>query len=706
MKRGGDVEASLAGHEAPGDRQRLAALERAGILDTPPEQAFDDLVRLTASLLDAPIAAVGLIASDRQWLKAETGFGRREIPLEAAICVHALPHRNGLVIPDLTRDPRFVDNPMVTGTPGLRFYAGALLRTADGFPLGTLFVLDTRPRPEGLNAHEHFILDTLARQAMIGIEHSTLLRGQLHTRRLERDLAGRTLDRDRMWRLSTDIMMVLGPRRVIRAVNPAWTALLGWSEAELIGSNALALLHPDDKAIALLQVQADPGEVLPPRRFETRVRHRDGSYRWIRWAAVPEVGALHAVGRDVTAEKEQAEALRQVGDELRQSQKMEAVGQLTGGLAHDFNNLLTGISGSLDLLQIRAAQGRMGELDHHVAAARDATGRAASLTHRLLAFSRRQTLDPKPTRINALVTGIEALIRRTMGSATVVKVMLAEDLGLVLCDQNQLENALLNLCINARDAMPEGGRLTIVTANLTIDASCADAAELPAGRYVTLDVIDTGAGMTPEVVAQAFDPFFTTKPVGQGTGLGLSMIEGFARQFGGHVRITSQPGKGTTMRICLPRHPGEVASELVVTGQISSAPAVVAPAVIVQAVSGETILIVDDEPIVRMLISEVLEELGYIVIEASSAASGLNLLQSGARIDLLITDVGLPGAMNGRQMAEAALVQRPGLRILFVTGYTDDAALDQARLPANMQILTKPFTLDVLASRLVALMAG
>ena len=374
---------------------------------------------------------------------------------------------------------------------------------------------------------------------------------------------------------------------------------------------------------------------------------------------------------------------------LRQSQKMEAVGQLTGGLAHDFNNLLTGIAGSLELLKARVAQGRLDDVDRYFGAAQSSTSRATALTHRLLAFSRRQTLEPKPTDVNRLVAGMADLIRRTVGPAVAVEVAGPADLWSTLVDPSQLENALLNLCINARDAMPDGGRLAIDTDNRWLDERTARPRDLPPGHYVSLCVSDTGTGMTPEVAAKAFDPFFTTKPIGQGTGLGLSMIYGFAQQSGGQVRIHSEPGRGTTVRLCLPRHLG-TPEDAEASAELAQAP---------RARNGETVLVVDDEATVRMLAADVLTELGYTAVEAEEGASALEVLRSGTRLDLLVTDVGLPGSMNGRQVADAARALRPGLKVLFITGYAETAVLSHGHLEPGMHVLTKPFAMEALATR-------
>jgi PAS domain S-box-containing protein len=385
---------------------------------------------------------------------------------------------------------------------------------------------------------------------------------------------------------------------------------------------------------------------------------------------------------EAIAERKHAE------EALRQSQKMEAVGQLTGGIAHDFNNLLTGIIGSLELLEVRLRQGRTSEIHRYVGAAQGASKRAAALTHRLLAFSRRQTLDPKPTDVNRLVMDMEELIRRTVGPQITLEVVTAVGLWSALIDASQLESALLNLCINARDAMPEGGRITIETANKWLDDHAAKERDLPPGQYLSLCVTDTGSGMTPDVIARAFDPFFTTKPIGQGTGLGLSMVYGFVRQSGGQVRIYSEVGCGTTMCLYLPRH----------YGSSSEIPTITAPTASARAPTGKTVLI--DEPSVRMLVTEVLEDLGYSPIEASDGPAGLRILESDATVDLLISDVGLPGGINGRQLADAARITRPELKVLFITGYAENAIIGSGHLAPGMRVLTKPFVVETLANRI------
>jgi PAS domain S-box-containing protein len=477
-------------------------------------------------------------------------------------------------------------------------------------------------------------------------------------------------------------------------------------------------VHPDDREASTRRWREAVASGTP-YVDEYRIRRHDGMFRWHITRAVPIRGADGAIIRwigssaDIHDQKSSEEALAQLNTSLeqqvrdrtrellaaeatlRQSQKMEAVGQLTGGLAHDFNNLLTGITGSLELMATRLEQGKLSEIGRYLQTAQTAAQRAASLTHRLLAFSRRQTLDPKPTRIGELVRGMDELIRRTVGPSITVQVEEDAELWTVLADPHQLESALLNLCLNARDAMPDGGALRIRTVNEALAEPEAGALELPVGDYVRLSVSDTGSGMTSEVIARAFDPFFTTKPIGQGTGLGLSMVYGFVRQSGGQALIESELGHGARISLYLPRHIDD--------GTIVEPPA--APAVVERG-EGRTVLVVDDEPSVRQLITEVLGDLGYQVLEAETGAGGLAVLASTHGIDLLVTDVGLPGGMNGRQLADAALFGRPDLKVLFITGYAELAVFGDGYVRPPMYILTKPFTVEALGNRVGQIVAS
>lgn len=490
--------------------------------------------------------------------------------------------------------------------------------------------------------------------------------------------------------------------------------------SQLSIADVMEAVHPDDRdmlAARIRETLARGGTYA----HQYRTRRRDGRYYWLEANGRVELtpdgipstfpGVLIDIEgrRAVEAERDRAlaalrtlndtleqrvqertKALLEAEEALRQAQKMEAVGQLTGGLAHDFNNILAGISGSLELMKVRLAQGRISDIERHLNGAQSAVKRAAALTQRLLAFSRRQTLDPKAADLNRIVADMHDLIGRSVGPAITVETIAAGGLWNTFVDIGQLENALLNLCINARDAMPHGGRLTIETANRWLDDIAAMQRGVQPGQYVSLCVSDTGTGMSPDVVARAFDPFFTTKPTGQGTGLGLSMVYGFAGQSGGAVRIYSELGQGATLCIYLPRHLGEAGEDDLPLSDES---------MVATAPGSKTILVVDDEPLVRMVTVEVLSDLGYHVLEAEDGPSALKVLAACPELDLLVTDVGLPNGMNGRQLADAIRAPRPELPVLFVTGYAENAVLNHGHLERGMQVLTKPFAADVLARR-------
>jgi PAS domain S-box-containing protein len=547
-----------------------------------------------------------------------------------------------------------------------------------------------RVRKDGSRFWANVIIDPITDPAGALIGYAKVTRDLTDRRAAEEELR-RSEERFRLLVQSvTDYAIyMLDPEGRVSSWNAGAARFKGYSADEILGEHFSRFYTDEDRAAGIPAIALETSR--REGRFESegwRVR-KDGTKFWASVIIDPirnEAGTLLGfakVTRDLTEK-------RAIEEQLRQSQKMEAVGQLTGGLAHDFNNLVTGISGSLEMMQVRMAQGRTAEFDRYFMAAQGAVKRAAALTHRLLAFSRRQTLDPKPTNVNRLLASFEELIRRTMGPGVDVELVGASGLWPTLVDPNQLENAILNLCINARDAMPQGGRLTIETANKWLDERAARKQDLPVGQYVSVCVTDTGTGMTPDVIAKAFDPFFTTKALGEGTGLGLSMIYGFARQSGGQVRIYSEVGQGTTMCLYLPRHSEEVGIEEEATFTAPTIP----------AGEGEVVLVIDDEPTIRMLVAEILAESGYAVIEAPDGPAGLKVLESNARIDLLITDVGLPGGMNGREVADAARLTRPDLKVLFITGYAENAVIGGGRLDKGMFVLTKPFQMEILASRI------
>jgi PAS domain S-box-containing protein len=509
---------------------------------------------------------------------------------------------------------------------------------------------------------------------------------------LERRVIERAQARGRTWNLSPDLLGALNSKGYFETSNPAWQTILGWSEDEVASMSIFELLHPDDvehtRAGFELTLVGQPAI-----RFVNRYRCKDGSYRYISWVGIQEDNYVYCTGRDITVERESEIELSKAQDALRQAQKMEAIGQLTGGIAHDFNNLLTGIIGSLDLVRRRMATNSSDDIPRLMDAASTAALRAAALTHRLLTFGRRQSLDTRPNDVNRIVSGIEDLLQRTLGERIELLCKFSDDLWTASTDANQLESALLNLAINARDAMPDGGHLTIETANVQLDKVYTLLHEdVVPGEYVAVSVSDTGIGMPPEVLEKAVDPFFTTKPVGEGTGLGLSVIYGFIKQSRGHLRMYSEVGQGTTVKLYLPRARQDAVDLQPVALETPRG-------------HGETILVVEDDATVRSIIGDALQDLGYSVLTASEARFAIPLLQSNATIDLLISDVILPH-VNGRKLGEIARASRPALKVLFVSGYTESAIVRGDLIEAGMDMLTKPFALDTLGAKVHAMIKG
>jgi PAS domain S-box-containing protein len=522
---------------------------------------------------------------------------------------------------------------------------------------------------------------------------------------------------------AADVIVTVDQDGLIQFANPAALSQFGYSNAELLGQSATELFETKDEWLTTFQGALASSPSGQP--IDLIARRKDGALSYLEASAslwtsgsrsfvtvilrdVNERRATDAALRNSETEARNAAAaltelnrtleqrvqertaqLMQTEDALRQSQKMEAIGQLTGGIAHDFNNLLQGITGGLDLVKKRVTQGRFNELDRFISGAMASANRASALTHRLLAFSRRQPLAPTAVEVNPLLASMEELLRRTLGEHVHLELVTAGALWLTKCDPNQLENAVLNLVINARDAMPDGGTLTVATENTQLDSAYAALhQDIECGQYVCISVKDTGTGMSSATIAKAFEPFFTTKPLGRGTGLGLSMIYGFAKQSGGHAKIDSELGKGTTVKLYLPRYNGEIEED----GQIPDLSDVR------NAHTNETVLVVEDEFVVRELIVEVLKELGYSTLEAEDGPAALKILQSAQRVDLMISDIGLPG-LNGRQIVDAARATRPSLKVLFMTGYAENAAMAAGFLEPGMSMITKPFAMEALATR-------
>ncbi len=513
----------------------------------------------------------------------------------------------------------------------------------------------------------------------------------LLNRTLEQRVAERTADRDRMWRLSTDLMMVASTDGRIVAVNPAWTTLLGWRDADTEGRAFIEFVHPDDRAVTLAELsQVATGAMT--FKFENRYRRSDGRFSLLSWTAVPDGELIYAVARDVTADRAAAEALKSTEAALQQAQKMESIGQLTGGIAHDFNNLLQVITGNLQLIS-RYATGDA-KVQERVSSAEAAVRRGAKLSSHLLAFGRRQALEPKVINVGRFVAGMEDMLRRSLGDAVEIETVVSGGLWNTFADPSQVENALLNLAINARDAMNEAGKLTIEVGNAVLDDAYArQHPDVVAGQYVALAVTDTGTGMPAEVIAKAFDPFFSTKPEGKGSGLGLSMVYGFVRQSGGHVKIYSEVGHGTTVRMYLPRsREREEAAALPDLSPVEG--------------GNETVLVTEDDAAVRATVVEMLTDLGYRVLTAQDAASALAIVESGVQIDLLFTDVVMPGPLRSPELARKARERQPKIAVLFTSGYTENAIVHGGRLDAGVDLLGKPYAREALARKVRHVLAN
>jgi PAS domain S-box-containing protein len=502
---------------------------------------------------------------------------------------------------------------------------------------------------------------------------------------LEQQVIESIHDRDRMWRLSTDIMLVANFNAIIVAVNPAWTQLLGWEEHELLGRSFMEMVHPADRADTLVEVDALSRGVRT-FKFVNRCQRRDGAYVTLAWTAVPDDRFIHAVGRDITADREAAEALRRTELALQQSQKLETIGKLTGGVAHDFNNLLQVISGNLQLLETDVAGNERAE--RRLTNALGGVNRGAKLASQLLAFGRRQALEPKTLKIGRLILGMEDMLRRTLGEAVEIETVVSASLWNTFADPTQIENALLNLAINARDAMDGTGKLTVEAGNALLDDDYARGhTDVVPGQYVMLAVTDTGCGMAPDVLAQAYEPFFSTKPEGKGSGLGLSMVYGFVKQSGGHLKIYTEPEYGTTVKLYLPRTHDEedMAPPIEITTLVGGA---------------ETILVVEDDDGVRATVMEMLIGLGYCVLKADDAASALAIIDSGIPVDLLFTDVVMPGTLRSPELARRARERLPNMEVLFTSGYTENAIVHGGRLDAGVALLGKPYTREALARKI------
>ncbi|GAB5467081.1 MAG: hypothetical protein Kilf2KO_01110 [Rhodospirillales bacterium] len=673
--------------------ERLEALRRFQILDTPAEAAFDHITGTVARQLRVPIALVSFIDEERQWFKSCYGLDICETPRELAFCTHALDHERALVVPDATLDPRFRDNILVTGPPGVRSYCGAPLRTAEGLVLGTLCVVDMVPRTfaeqeiallEGLAPVVVNLLEfRLSATREIARESMAARVAQERVRVRSRDLQA---SEERFGDLAANLPGLVYRLRIapdgsyrLLFISDSVKQVLGFSATRMTLEEGLLerALHPDDLA-GFEASLADTAAQMVPIAWQGRLMTADGCYGWFRGSATPRRlddgtllcnGILLEITDQVRAE-----------EDLRQAQKLQAVGQLTGGIAHDFNNLLAVVQGNAELLG-----DEVGETNPAVAAILRVSGRGAELTQRLLAFSRQQALSPSAVDLGRLVADVSGLLLRTLGGQIAIETEAASDLWLASVDSGQVENAVLNLALNARDAMPDGGTIRIDCANLRIDAAqAARNGEVEPGDYVVLRVRDEGQGMSASVQARVFEPFFTTKRPGEGSGLGLSMVYGFVRQSGGHAVVESEVGSGSAVSLWLPRAFGR---EQVVADRSGSEDLLG---------RGERILVIEDDPDVAGLVRRQLADLGYRVEAFSDSEAASRRLTSGPKVDLILSDVMLPGGGSGSSFAQRARSIDPDVRVVFMSGYPEDGRLPL--LQPGEPLLMKPFRKNDLAS--------
>lgn len=682
------------------EEARRAALielnDRFRTLEDPSDIAFA-AAELLANVMQVSRAGYGTIDSASETITIEKDWNAPGIKSLAGTLhfrdygsyIEDLKRGETVIVADAYLDPRTAPTADALKAISAQSFINMPVTEREG--LVALLYLNHEDAREWTSEDINFIRDVAERTRAASERRRVEQEIKLFAASLEQQVIERTAELDRIWRNSRDLLVVLNEDGIIRSVNPAWTAALGYSPREVLAAPFHAFIWEDDQS----KISFDP-KLDGPKPFfidqEVRFRHKDGSARWIDWRMTTEGQMLFAYGRDVTAEREQSEALAQAETQLRQAQKMEAIGQLTGGVAHDFNNLLQVVSGSLQLLTREVAGNA--KANQHIERALAGVGRGAKLATQLLAFGRRQALEPKVINIGRFIDSIEELLHRTIGEAIEIRTVRSADLWNTLVDPSQIENALLNLAINARDAMNGVGKLTIEVGNAIIDRSQVSRdPDLSPGHYVVLAVTDTGMGMTPDVMARAFEPFYSTKPVGKGSGLGLSMVYGFVKQTGGHVKIYSELGEGTTVRIYLPR---SLAEEEEILEQDMG------------PISGgtETILVAEDDDEVRATVVEILTQLGYTVLKARDAQSALTVIESGMPIDCLFTDVVMPGPLRSAELAHLAKERLPDIAVLFTSGYTENSIVHDGRLDEGVELLSKPYSREALARRIRQVLAN
>ncbi len=674
-----------------GEALRLEALHRYAVLDSLPEENFDRIAQVASRQFKAPISIISLLDEERSWIKAAVGIGIAQTSRANGFSSVVIDQDSVLIVPDAQVDPRFDKNILVTGSTRLRFYAGAPIKSAEGHNIGVLSIGDITPRDTFSDSEQQLLLDfadiisgalearVVAQRTLTDLEPHVDSALEQHRRFVE-SLRDGILSCDQNGVLS---VMNSTARKMygLESAPPTIYQLVG--RMEMRQPDGVTPIEPESAPI----LRALRGEVVDQELIVSSGTDH---------ACVVRINARPLLDRDgngvgaVSAIEDITEA-RRMEEHLQQAQKMEAVGQLTSGLAHDFNNLLAVVMGNLQLIERVVKTDEKALRRTH--AALDAVRRGAELTKRLLAFSRKQDLKPTPSDANALITGMADMLERTLGEWVNIAIMPAAENWTVTVDESQLESAVLNLCVNARDAMKGGGRLTVESQNMHIGpAHFADADDLPPGDYVRISVTDTGTGMSEDVVKRVFEPFFTTKDVGEGSGLGLSMVYGFIKQSGGHITVYSEIGYGTSIAMYLPRLQTEVSDPFEAETEIAAA--------VPEAIQAHRILVVEDNDAVRDVAVAMLEDMGYHVIEAQDGLSALEALKAeNGKFDLMFTDIVMPGGMHGPALAKEARAVFPHLPILYTSGYAEAAVLREGDIGNSFELVSKPYRLEELEEK-------
>jgi len=674
-----------------GEALRLEALHRYAVLDSLPEENFDRIAQVASRQFKAPISIISLLDEERSWIKAAVGIGIAQTSRANGFSSVVIDQDSVLIVPDAQVDPRFDKNILVTGSTRLRFYAGAPIKSAEGHNIGVLSIGDITPRDTFSDSEQQLLLD-LADIISGALEARVVAQRTLTD--LEPHVDSALEQHRRFVESLRDGILSCDQNGVLSVMNSTARKMCGLESApptiyQLVGR--MEMRQPD----GVTPIEPESAPILRALRGEVVDQELIVS-SGTDHACVVRINARPLLDRDgngvgaVSAIEDITEA-RRMEEHLQQAQKMEAVGQLTSGLAHDFNNLLAVVMGNLQLIERVVKTDEKALRRTH--AALDAVRRGAELTKRLLAFSRKQDLKPTPSDANALITGMADMLERTLGEWVNIAIMPAAENWTVTVDESQLESAVLNLCVNARDAMKGGGRLTVESQNMHIGpAHFADADDLPPGDYVRISVTDTGTGMSEDVVKRVFEPFFTTKDVGEGSGLGLSMVYGFIKQSGGHITVYSEIGYGTSIAMYLPRLQTEVSDPFEAETEIAAA--------VPEAIQAHRILVVEDNDAVRDVAVAMLEDMGYHVIEAQDGLSALEALKAeNGKFDLMFTDIVMPGGMHRPALAKEARAVFPHLPILYTSGYAEAAVLREGDIGNSFELVSKPYRLEELEEK-------